>query len=86
MASVPIFWSLATSRFSGKAAGAAIAIVNSVGAVGAFCGPYAMGWLRDATHSYTVGLWAIAACLVIGAILVLADARSASAHPAASQR
>jgi ACS family tartrate transporter-like MFS transporter len=77
MASVPIFWSLATSRFSGKAAGAVIAVVNSVGAVGAFCGPYAMGWLRDATHTYNAGLWAIAACLALGAILVLADARTA---------
>ena len=76
MASIPIFWSLAASRFSGKAAGTAIAIVNSAGAVGAFCGPYAMGWLRDATHSYTVGLWAIAAAVLVGAVLVLADAQA----------
>ena len=76
MASVPIFWSLSTSRFSGKAGGAAIAVVNSVGAVGAFCGPYAMGWLRDSTHAYTAGLWAIAACLAIGALLVSIDART----------
>jgi ACS family tartrate transporter-like MFS transporter len=77
MAALPIFWSLSTSRLTGKAAGAAIAIVNSVGAVGAFAGPYAMGWLRDATHTYTAGLWAIAACLALGAILVFADARPA---------
>jgi ACS family tartrate transporter-like MFS transporter len=77
MAALPIFWSLATSRLTGKAAGAAIAIVNSFGAVGAFAGPYAMGWLRDATHTYTAGLWAIAACLALGAILVFADARKA---------
>ncbi len=75
MASVPMFWSLSTSRLTGKAAGSAIAIVNSMGAVGGFAGPYAMGWLRDATHTYTAGLWAIAACLAIGAILVLVDAR-----------
>ncbi len=48
LASLPIVLECAASRLSGKAAGAAIAIVNSVGAVGAFCGPYAMGWLRDA--------------------------------------
>ena len=77
MAALPIFWSLSASRLTGKAAGAAIAIVNSVGAVGAFAGPYAMGWLRDATHAYTAGLWAIAACLALGAILVFADARTA---------
>jgi predicted MFS family arabinose efflux permease len=66
LASLPIFWSVSASRLSGKAAGAAIAIVNSAGAVGAFAGPYAMGWLRDATHSYSAGLWAIAACLAVG--------------------
>ncbi len=75
MAALPIFWSLSASRLTGKAAGATIAIVNSVGAVGAFSGPYAMGWLRDATHTYTAGLWAIAVCLAIGAILVFKDAR-----------
>ncbi len=71
LASLPIFWSMATSRLSGKAAGAAIAIVNSAGAVGAFAGPYAMGWLHDATHSYSVGLWAIAACLAVGSAFIV---------------
>jgi MFS transporter, ACS family, tartrate transporter len=71
LASLPIFWSVATGRLSGKAAGAAIAIVNSAGAVGAFAGPYAMGWLRDATHSYSAGLWAIAACLALGSAFVI---------------
>jgi ACS family tartrate transporter-like MFS transporter len=70
LSSLPMFWSVASSRLSGKAAGAAIAIVNSCGAVGAFAGPYAMGWLRDLTHSYSAGLWAIAACLALGSLLV----------------
>ncbi|KAA6460248.1 MFS transporter [Acidobacteria bacterium AB60] len=76
MASVPIFWSLAASRLSGKAAGTAIAIVNSVGAVGAFFGPQVMGWLHDKTHTYIAGIWVIAACVLLGAILVIADARA----------
>jgi ACS family tartrate transporter-like MFS transporter len=70
LSSLPIFWSLAAGRLSGKAAGTAIAIVNSWGAVGAFCGPYAMGWLKDATHHFTSGLWAIAVCLALGAGIV----------------
>lgn len=74
LSSLPMFWSMSSSRLSGKAAGAAIAIVNSVGAVGAFAGPYAMGWLRDLTHTYSAGLWAIAACLAVGALLVTGSA------------
>jgi len=71
LSSLPIFWSLAASRLSGRSAGAAIAIVNSVGAVGAAAGPYAIGWLHDRTHSYSAGLWAIAGCLVVGALLTV---------------
>lgn len=70
LASLPMFWSLAASRLSGKAAGAAIALVNSVGAVGAFAGPSAMGWLHDLTHHYSAGLWAIAGAMAIGGLLV----------------
>lgn len=70
LAALPMFWSLAASRLSGKAAGAAIALVNSVGAVGAFAGPSAMGWLHDVTHHYSAGLWAIAGAMVIGGALV----------------
>jgi ACS family tartrate transporter-like MFS transporter len=81
LSALPIFWSVATGRLSGKAAGAAIAFVNSVGAVGAFAGPYAMGWLHDATRSYVAGLWSIAACLGVGALLTVTAATD-SAKPA----
>jgi ACS family tartrate transporter-like MFS transporter len=82
LASLPMFWSLAASRLSGKAAGAAIALVNSVGAVGAFAGPSAMGWLHDVTHHYTTGLWAIAGAMMIGGWLVYGEsARAASELP-----
>jgi len=76
LASLPMFWSLAASRLTGKAAGAAIALVNSVGAVGAFAGPSSMGWLHDLTHHYSAGLWAIAAGLVVGALLVYSETRT----------
>jgi len=80
LAGLPMFWSLAASRLSGKAAGAAIALVNSVGAVGAFAGPSAMGWLHDATGHYTAGLWAIAGAMTLGGILVYGES-SKTAHP-----
>lgn len=76
-ASLPLFWGASTARMSNKAAGASIAAVNSIGVTGGFAGPYAMGWLRDATHSYSAGLWAIAVCLAIGAVLVHGAQRNA---------
>lgn len=79
LASLPMFWSLAASRLSGKAAGAAIALVNSVGAVGAFAGPSAMGWLHDTSHHYSAGLWAIAAAMGIGGLLVYRESAKSAA-------
>jgi ACS family tartrate transporter-like MFS transporter len=77
LAALPMFWSLAASRLSGKAAGAAIALVNSVGAVGAFAGPSAMGWLHDVTHHYSAGLWAIAVAMAAGGVLVYRESSRA---------
>ena len=65
------FWSLATSFVSGAGAAAGIALVNSVGNVGGFVGPYVLGWLKDATGSYAAGLAAIGAVLACGGALVL---------------
>ncbi len=66
---LPLFWGATTARMSGKAAGAGIAIVNSVGALGAFAGPAMMGWLRDLTHTYSAGLWTIALSMALASIL-----------------
>jgi MFS transporter, ACS family, tartrate transporter len=66
---LPLFWGAATARMSGKAAGAGIAIVNSVGAIGAFTGPSLMGYLHDATRSYSAGLWSIAASMTLAAMV-----------------
>jgi len=66
---LPLFWGATTARMSGKAAGAGIAIVNSVGAIGAFAGPALMGWLRDLTHSYSAGLWTIALSMAVASLL-----------------
>jgi ACS family tartrate transporter-like MFS transporter len=65
------FWALATSFLSGGGAAAGIALINSVANLGGFIGPYMMGYLRDATHSFAAGLIVIGAFFVIGASLVL---------------
>jgi MFS transporter, ACS family, tartrate transporter len=65
------FWALATSTMGGAGAAASIALVNSVGNVGGFVGPYLLGAINDATHSFALGLLAIAGLLAAGASLVL---------------
>ena len=65
------FWTLATSFVYGAGAAAGIALINSVGNLGGFVGPYGIGYLRDATDSYSAGLIAIGIIVLLGGALVL---------------
>ena len=59
-----------------------IALINAIGNLGGFAGPVAMGWLRETTHSYALGLCATGLCLAGGAALVAQLARPAPLHAA----
>jgi len=65
------FWTLATSFVQGPGAAAGIALINSVGNVGGFVGPYGIGYLRDTTSGYSAGLMGIGAVVLAGGALVL---------------
>lgn len=65
------FWAIPTAFLRGTAAAGGIALVNSIGNVGGFVGPYAMGWIREATGGFSAGLLTLGGVLVLGAIIVL---------------
>jgi ACS family tartrate transporter-like MFS transporter len=66
------FWSLPTAFLSGTAAAAGIALINSVGNLGGFVGPYVVGFLSDATGSFYAGLLFLAALVLVAGLLALA--------------
>ena len=67
----PMFWPLPASFLTGASAAAGIAAINSLGNLSGFAGPYAMGYLKDLTGSFTAGLLLLAGCALIGAIVVV---------------
>ncbi|GEP42592.1 MFS transporter [Brevifollis gellanilyticus] len=67
----PSFWAYATSFLAGSANAAAIGLINSIGNLGSFVGPYGMGWLKQHTTGYTAGLLVLAGASVMTALLVL---------------
>jgi D-galactonate transporter len=69
--SLPLFWSLPTAFLAGAGAAAGIAMVNSIGNLAGFLGPYAMGWLKQATGVNDMGMYLLAAFMVLGALLAL---------------
>jgi ACS family tartrate transporter-like MFS transporter len=74
-ACLPVFWTLPTAFLSGAAAAAGIAVINSIGNLAGFAGPFAMGWIRDHTGSYTGGLLLLAGLGIVATGIVLALGR-----------
>ena len=68
-AAVPTFWSLPTGFLTGSAAAGCIALINSIGNLGGFVGPYAVGWIKDTTGETTLGLVVLAACSIMAGVL-----------------
>lgn len=66
-----LFWTLPTAFLSGTAAAGAIALINSIGNLAGFGGPYLVGWVKDSTGSTSSGLFALAIMPLIGGLLVL---------------
>jgi MFS transporter, ACS family, tartrate transporter len=56
LAIIPIFWTLPAAILRGAAAGGAIALINAIGNVGGFAGPFLIGWIKDASGSFTWGV------------------------------
>jgi nitrate/nitrite transporter NarK len=71
LAILPLFWTLPAAILDGAAAAGAFALINALGNVGGFAGPFAIGWIKDATGSFTWGLLAVAGSVLLTGILAL---------------
>jgi len=66
-----IFWTTPDHALSLRARAVGIAVINATGNIGSALNPLVVGWLKDATHSFTAGLLYATVLLVIGAIVVM---------------
>ena len=64
------FWSVASVSLSASAAVIGIAIINSVGNLGGFIGPYIVGYLRDLTGQMESSLFFLGGVLIIGTAII----------------
>jgi MFS transporter, ACS family, tartrate transporter len=75
------FFSLPSAFLGGAAVAGGIALINSVGSLGSFLGPFLIGVLREQTGGYSAGMLSLAAGLVFAATAVLALGRSIQTPP-----
>ncbi len=70
-APMSVWWSYPTTFLSGSAAAGAIGLVNSIGNLGGFVGPYLTGWVRQTTGSFAGALLYLALSLTLAGLLIL---------------
>ena len=65
------FWAMPPEFLSGTAAAGAIALINSIGNLGGFAGPYVVGMVKQTTHSFAGGMIVMAVSLVAAGMIAL---------------
>ncbi len=78
------FWATTTEMLGETSAAAGIALINSLGNLGGFLGPYTIGLIRTWTGSFRGGLLAVGALLAVSGVLALLSYGNLPDQPDAS--
>ena len=76
----PTFWPLPSIFLSGTAAAGGIALINSIGNLGGYVGPFIVGWIKDSTNRFEMALYFLAACSLALGIVVFVARRASDAR------
>ncbi|HTR09713.1 MAG TPA: MFS transporter [Paraburkholderia sp.] len=83
---VPLFWSIPSAYLSGtRGAASGIALISSIGLLGGFVSPFAIGQLKTTTGSMATGLYVFSALFALGAVLLLVITKKAYARTVAGR-
>ncbi|MCY1267066.1 putative tartrate transporter [compost metagenome] len=80
------FWPIPAAKLQGPAAAAGIALINSLGNLGGFAGPYLVGWAKESTGHYESGLFALAALTFSAALLTALLVRNPTTRGPTAQK
>lgn len=81
IAPMPPFWAYVSRPLAALLPAVGVAMINSVGNLGGVVGPLVVGWIRDETQSFQMGLVAVAGLIAIGAAAMIVAARRNEAGP-----
>lgn len=71
MCALPVFWALPSRFLTGVAAAGGIALINSLGNLSGFGGPYITGWLDDLTGNGKFAFWVVGLLSLAAAALIV---------------
>ena len=87
MAALPAYWAIPTEILSESASAAAVGMINAIGSVAGFAGPYAFGYLHTRTGSLAYGFTMLmVSALAAGILFLLTPRVRQSVFPEAARR
>jgi ACS family tartrate transporter-like MFS transporter len=75
-AALAVFWTLPSAMLRGTAAAGGLALLNSFSNLGGYFGPTLMGWAKQQTGNFTLGMGLLSGMLVLAAVSVVVIGRS----------
>jgi sugar phosphate permease len=75
--SQPVLWSIPGDILPRRVAAATTGFINGIGVLGAFTGPYVVGYARSISDNFATGLGVMGVCLIISAGLLFSIAEIA---------
>jgi sugar phosphate permease len=83
--SQPVLWSIPADIVPARVVGTVMGIMNTLGVLGAFAGPYLVGYVRGITGTFASGLVAMGVCLVLSSVLIWMIREAAAVGQVASR-
>jgi ACS family tartrate transporter-like MFS transporter len=75
---LPVFWAMPSEILGESAAAAGVGMINAVGSIAGFAGPFVFGYLNTRTGSFSRGFALMLVCSITGGLLIL---RAPAARP-----
>jgi ACS family phthalate transporter-like MFS transporter len=75
LSATAVFWTIPSFYLSESARAGGIALINTVGQIGALVAPIVIGSLRTSTGSLATGLYIVAPVIIVGAAILVASLR-----------
>ena len=67
---LPAFWSLPSIFLTEAAAAGSIGLINSIGNLGGFLGPYVLGKVETLTGSFVSGIYFLCVSMAVSAMII----------------
>jgi len=75
----PTMWPMPSQFLTGASAAVGIALINSIGNLGGYVGPFVVGWIKDSTKSFEMGVYFLAGCAFSSALIAYLAKRATGA-------